>query len=147
AFSGSVPSCDVDGASPEFPGYRVLGVLGRGGMGVVYRAIEEASGQCVALKTLHPVAYLEPKLRERFLTEAEAAAAARLEHPNIVKGKDLCQYGDIFSLPLDYVEGVGAGPLAPERPPGAAPRGRADAHRGDRRREEVRPVRAAAAEE
>jgi serine/threonine protein kinase/WD40 repeat protein len=71
-----------DPAWPAIPGYRVLGVLGRGGMGIVYRAEEVALGRQVALKVLSQRGPLGPQHRRRF--EREAKAAARLHHTNIV---------------------------------------------------------------
>mgnify|MGYP001137583986 CR=1 FL=1 len=64
----------------EFAGCRIEGVLGRGGMGVVYRATELRLGRPVALKLI--AAGADPSARERF--EREARAAAAIEHPNVV---------------------------------------------------------------
>jgi serine/threonine-protein kinase len=61
--------------------FRVLGLLGRGGMGVVYRAVDLELGRQVALKLLAPHLGGDPREEERFLEEARAAAA--LDHPNI----------------------------------------------------------------
>jgi hypothetical protein len=72
-------------ASPpptKLGGYRIRRELGRGGMGVVYEAEDEALGRLVALKTLKPVLAAAPQVRERFLREARAQAA--VEHPNVV---------------------------------------------------------------
>jgi serine/threonine protein kinase/WD40 repeat protein len=62
--------------------YRVLEVLGAGGMGVVFRAQDPQLERCVALKALLPAIAGRPSARERFLREARAAAA--LKHPHIV---------------------------------------------------------------
>ena len=67
--------------------YRLREQLGRGGMGVVWRARDERLGREVALKVLHPWVADDPELRERF--EREAAALARLEHPNVVRLYDV----------------------------------------------------------
>jgi serine/threonine-protein kinase len=106
------PSTYVDGASPpplptsELPrirGYDVQGVLGRGGMGVVYKAWHLRLNRPVALKMLLAGPYAAPKERARFLQEAEAVAC--LCHANIVQVHDV---GDLDGRPyftMEYVEG------------------------------------------
>ena len=64
---------------PQVPGYEVESVLGRGGMGVVYRARHLRLGRLVALKMALAGSYAGPHERERFRREAEAVAALR--HP------------------------------------------------------------------
>src|SRR5947209_12066649 len=66
--------------TPSIPGYTIHEVLGRGGMGTVYRATELATTRTVALKWLPSIA--SPELRERFRREARATAI--LKHANIV---------------------------------------------------------------
>jgi eukaryotic-like serine/threonine-protein kinase len=61
--------------------YRVLGILGAGGMGIVYRAEDPMLGRHVALKLLPSATASEPRAKERFLREARAVSA--LDHPNI----------------------------------------------------------------
>jgi serine/threonine-protein kinase len=106
------PSTFVDGASPpplptsELPrirGYDVQGVLGRGGMGVVYKAWHLRLNRPVALKMLLAGPYAALEERARFLQEAEAVAA--LCHANIVQVHDV---GDLDGRPyftMEYVEG------------------------------------------
>src|SRR5262249_9374701 len=72
-----------DDVWPIVPGYEVLGVLGRGGMGVVYRARQTDLKRLVALKTILTGPQADAEERTRFQTEAEAVA--RLQHPNIVQ--------------------------------------------------------------
>ena len=62
--------------------YVVLGRIGRGGMGMVYRGLDETLDREVAVKTLTGEGNLDEESRKRF--EVEAKAAARLQHPNIV---------------------------------------------------------------
>ncbi len=62
--------------------YRVLAVLGRGGMGVVFKAEDSQLGRAVALKVMLPALAATPSARERFFREARAAAA--LKHPHVV---------------------------------------------------------------
>src|SRR6516162_4831899 len=76
--SASGAACDE---LPTIPGYEVLSVLGRGGMGVVYRAWQEGLNRSVAVKRLHAGAQADPKALARFRVEAEAVA--RLQLPDI----------------------------------------------------------------
>src|SRR5262245_5114033 len=59
-------------------GYRVLGLLGAGGMGVVFRAEDVQAGRLVAVKLMRPTLASSPSMRERFVREARAVA--RLDH-------------------------------------------------------------------
>jgi len=79
----------------RFGGYRVLGVLGRGGMGVVLRAEEEVLRRPVALKLMRPEVAARPLARDRFLREARAAAA--VEHPRVVA---IYQVGEVGGVPF-----------------------------------------------
>jgi len=92
---------------PEVAGYEVLGILGHGGMGVVYRARQLALHRTVALKMLLTGAQAGPKDLARF--RAEAAALARLQHPNIVQIYDV---GESAGRPYFALEFVGGGSLA-----------------------------------
>ncbi len=83
--------------------YRLREQLGRGGMGVVWRARDERLGRDVALKVLHPWIADDPELRERF--EREAAALARLEHPNLVRLYDVLENDGQTVLVMELVEG------------------------------------------
>ena len=84
--------------------YRLLEQLGRGGMGVVWRARDERLERDVALKVLHPWVAEDPELRERF--EREASALARLEHPNVVRLYDVLENDGQTVLVMELVEGV-----------------------------------------
>lgn len=87
--------------------YEIVGELGRGGMGVVYRAIDPAIGRSVAIKTIRTDPSMSPRealgLRERLLREARAAGC--LSHPNIVTIHDLGQEGEITYIVMELVEG------------------------------------------
>src|SRR5947209_8876342 len=84
---------------PQVPGYRVEAVLGRGGMGVVYRAWHLRLDRAVALKMLLAGPFARPEELERFLREAQVVAS--LHHPNIVQVHDV---GDVAGRPYFTME-------------------------------------------
>ena len=92
---------------PEIPGYEVLGVLGRGGMGAVYHARQLALNRDVALKVVLGAERAGPRTLVRFLAEAEAVAAVR--HPHVVQ---VYEYGDHGGLPYIALEYLAGGTLA-----------------------------------
>ena len=87
----------------EITGYTVLGVLGRGGMGVVYRAWQQDLNRSVAIKMVHGGAQASPAILARFRVEAEAVA--RLKHPNLVQIHGIGQQAGSPYLVLELVEG------------------------------------------
>ena len=92
------------------PGYEMIKLLGRGGMGCVMLARDEKTGQSVAIKTLLPeVAVTEQSLR-RFMREIEVAAA--LDHPNIVHFLASGTNNGAVYMITEYVEGSDAARLA-----------------------------------
>ena len=92
---------------PQVPGYRVEALLGRGGMGVVYRAWHLRLNRAVALKMLLAGPSARPEELERFLRESQAIAS--LGHPNIVQVYDI---GDVEGRPYFTMELVEGGNLA-----------------------------------
>src|SRR5260370_1031142 len=86
------------------PGYLIEGVLGRGGMGVVYKALHLSLKRTVALKMVLAGGHAGPGELARFRIEAEAAA--RLQHPNIVQIHDA---GEAAGRPLRATESGPAG--------------------------------------
>jgi len=98
--------------------YRILDVLGDGGMARVFRAEDARLGRVVAVKILHQHYLSQPEFVRRF--EQEAQLAARLSHPNIVAIYDVDRQGDTYYIVMEYVEGGSLkglitrdGPLSP----------------------------------
>jgi serine/threonine-protein kinase len=94
-------------ALPQIPGYAVEAVLGRGGMGIVFRARHLRLNRLVALKMSLASEYCEPRERERLQREAEAVAGLR--HENIVRVYDM---GDHEGRPFFTMELVEGGSLS-----------------------------------
>ena len=101
-------------------GYRIEELIGRGGMGAVYRAQEEALAREVALKVIAPELAQDERFRERFLRESRIAAS--LDHPNVVPLYRAGEEAGVLYLAMRYVEGTdlgkllaAEGPLEPKR--------------------------------
>jgi len=93
-------------------GYKVERLIGRGGMGAVYRASEEGLGRKVALKVIAPELAQDERFRERFLRESRIAAS--LDHPHVIP---IYQAGDedgLLFLAMRYVEGYDLANLVAE---------------------------------
>jgi len=108
AFSGeqtvAQPPLPPDQIAPHFPQLEILECLGRGGMGVVYKALQKTLNRFVALKLLAPERVNDPKFADRFAREAQALAA--LSHPNIVTIHDFGQAGGFYYLLMEFVDGT-----------------------------------------
>jgi hypothetical protein len=102
---------------PAFPGYEVLQLLGRGGMGAVYLARHQRLDRLVALKVILGAAQADPERLARFLREGQALA--RLEHPHILRLHDLAEHDGVPYMALEYATGgsladrLRDGPLPP----------------------------------
>jgi serine/threonine-protein kinase len=87
--------------------YEILGELGRGAMGVVYRARDPSIGRPVAIKTIRLDLFPDPaeraRLRERFLREAQSAGV--LSHPNIVTIYDVGEQDGLAYIAMEFVDG------------------------------------------
>ena len=87
----------------ELAGYRIVGVIGRGGMSVVYLAEHIRLGRKVALKVLAPELAGSERFHDRFLRESKLAAS--IDHPNIVPIYDADEAEGVLYIAMRYVEG------------------------------------------
>src|SRR5262249_44267366 len=83
--------------------YVLLREIGRGGMGVVYEAVQQSLGRQVALKVLPPQALRQGSFLERF--QREAKAAAKLHHTNIVPVFGVGECGGVYYYAMQYIQG------------------------------------------
>ncbi len=111
-----IPSPTPEALAGYFPQLEIVDLLGRGGMGAVYKARHKGLDRWVALKIL-PAAQRNPAFAERF--SREARALARLDHPNIVAVHDSGEVNGLFYFIMEYVDGanlrqvLAAGGIAP----------------------------------
>jgi CHASE2 domain-containing sensor protein/tRNA A-37 threonylcarbamoyl transferase component Bud32 len=94
----------VLGREEVIAGYRVDRLVGRGGMGVVYEAVQLALDRRVALKLIRPAYVQDPVIRERFKRESRLAAA--VEHPHIIPVYEAGEDGDILFIAMRLIPGV-----------------------------------------
>lgn len=104
AKAGTPPPLSPEELAPFFPNLEILECLGRGGMGVVYKARQKSLNRLVALKLLAPERADDAAFARRF--ESEARALAALNHPNIVTIHDFGKAGGFFYLLMEFVDGV-----------------------------------------
>ena len=105
-----------------FPGFEVIGVLGRGGMGMVYKARDLRLKRLVALKVILAGEHANEQERARFKAEAETLAA--LQHPNIVQIHEVGAHDGKQFLSLEYCTGGSLDVLLQGTPLPPAPRSR-----------------------
>jgi serine/threonine-protein kinase len=109
----------VSAARVELPGFELLQILGRGGMGEVWLARQQSLARTVAVKLLPPRLAKDPEFVTRF--EKEATALAALSHPNIIQIIDRGVAGAHYYFVMEYVEGrslrelMGSGRLPPQQ--------------------------------
>lgn len=98
----------------RFPQLEILELLGRGGMGAVYKARQKQLDRIVALKILPQTMADEPKFAARFMKEARALA--KLNHPNIVVLYEFGQADGLFFFLMEYVDGTNLRQRLAEKP-------------------------------
>lgn len=99
----------------EHPRYRIVELIGRGGMGNVYRAEHRLMNRAVAIKLINSQLVQHPQAVERFRREVQAAA--KLSHPNIVAAYDAEQAGNAHFLVMEFVEGTDLASVVKQRGP------------------------------
>jgi eukaryotic-like serine/threonine-protein kinase len=99
---------------PQVPGYEVLGELGRGGMGIVYKARQLAPDRLVALKMILP--RMRPRAAELIRFRREVETITSLQHPNLVAIYEVGEHGDRPYYALEYVDGGSLERQAGDRP-------------------------------
>lgn len=101
----TIPEAEPSSSGRMLGGYQIVREIGRGGMGVVYEAVEKSLGRHVALKVLPAAATLDARFLERFRREARAAAS--LHHPHIVPVHGVgCDAGNHYYA-MQYIDGRG----------------------------------------
>jgi tRNA A-37 threonylcarbamoyl transferase component Bud32 len=114
-MTGSLATPTPEALRSLFPQLDILGFLGAGGMGAVYRARQRGLDRMVALKILPPKFSRDPAFAERFAREARTLA--RLNHPNIVDVYDLGQAGQLYYFLMELVDGVSLRQMLQAHPP------------------------------
>jgi predicted Ser/Thr protein kinase len=104
AAKDAAPPPSPEEIAGKFPQFEITACLGRGGMGVVYKARQKSLDRWVALKILPAERVGEERFAERF--EREAQTLAKLNHPNIVTVFDYGESGGLFYIVMEYVDGV-----------------------------------------
>ncbi len=95
---------DLPLVGEEFAGYRLISVLGKGGMSMVYRAENPRLGNVIALKVLDPTLATDDIFRTRFLEESRIAAS--MNHPNVIPIHDMGASGGLLYIAMRYVNGT-----------------------------------------
>lgn len=107
------PPPDIPPELQDNPRYRVLGLVGVGGMGAVYKAEHRLMGRLVALKVISPAFLKNAAAVARF--RGEFRATAMLSHPHVVTAFDADQAGDLHFLVMEFVEGLPLDRLVAQR--------------------------------
>jgi serine/threonine protein kinase len=107
ADDAEAPASSLPDIGDELAGYKIQALVGRGGMGVVFRAEHLHLGRVIALKVLTADLAHNRRFRERFIHEARTAA--RLDHPSIVPVFDAGQAEHLLYIAMKYIDGVDLG--------------------------------------
>ena len=104
AHAGPLPVPELPELAARFPNLEILELLGKGGMGAVYKARQKSLDRLVAVKILPPDVSDDPAFAERFTREAKALA--KLNHPHIVGVHDFGKAGEFYYFIMEFVDGV-----------------------------------------
>ncbi|WP_372369539.1 serine/threonine protein kinase [Candidatus Uabimicrobium sp. HlEnr_7] len=94
---------DTEGIPIEFSGYKLLSLLGKGGMGKVFKAFDSSRNENVAMKVMMSDLQEDNKNSQRFLREAKATTS--IDNPNIVKIYDVGVIDDMYYFTMEIIEG------------------------------------------
>lgn len=94
---------DARARGQRIGGYEIIGKLGEGGLGVVYKARQLSMGRIVALKVLHERWVTDDEFRKRFLVEARLVG--RLSHPNLIQVIDVGRFKSTLYFSMEFVDG------------------------------------------
>ena len=134
-------------AGDQVDHFEIVGLVGQGGMGCVYKALDRDLGRTVAIKTLHGIDQHQPQSLARFRREAQAAS--RVVHPNLVIIYSSGTFSDTPYIVMEYLSGrslaaeIAEGPIAVERTAdilGAACAGVHAAHRAEVVHRDLKPA-------
>ncbi len=112
---GVLPQNDIPAGFADHPRYRIVGRIGAGGMGTVYKAEDLWMGRVIALKVVSPHLTAKASAVERF--RKEIRAAAQLNHPSVITSHDTGEAGGAHFLVMEYVEGVSLDRLVAKKGP------------------------------
>ncbi len=104
AGQSASPAATLDEVAASFPDLEVIELIGKGGMGAVYKCRQKSLDRFVALKILPQTLAADESFALRF--QAEAKALAALNHPNIVTIHDFGHQGDFYFLLMEFVDGL-----------------------------------------
>ena len=95
---------DNEKKSMAIAGYEIISKIGEGGLGIVYKALQQSMNRIVALKILHRKWVEDEEFRKRFLLEARLMG--KLQHPNLINVYDVGKQDWKYYFSMEYVEGV-----------------------------------------
>lgn len=102
-LQSALAESSIDSRMPSFPDHEIIEEIGRGGMGIIYRALQISLNRLVALKMIQGVGWTDEQSLRRFRAEAEAVAS--LDHPNIIPIHEVGEFEGVPYFTMKLVEG------------------------------------------